>query len=157
MKPIVLALASGLGLGYAPIAPGTFGTLIGIPLFWVLSAQPWWLYLLSLAALVAFASFAAAVACAHWGESDAPRVVIDEVAGYVTAMFLAPATWQYATAGFVLFRIFDVLKPWPSSYFDQKVSSGFGVVMDDVAAGAYACGALHLLAYLGALAGHPWA
>jgi phosphatidylglycerophosphatase A len=156
MRPFVLALASGFGLGYVPLAPGTFGTLLAVPLFWAMSCQPWWLYLLSVAALVALASWSAGVAGSYWGEPDSSKIVIDEVAGYVTTMFLAPATWQHALAGFVFFRMFDILKPWPSSYFDRKVHSGFGVVMDDIAAGVYGCGALHLAAYLSALAGAPW-
>jgi phosphatidylglycerophosphatase A len=146
MRSIVLAFATGLGTGFMPIAP----------LFWAMSFQPWWLYLVSLVGLVALASFAADVASAHWKQSDCQKIVIDEVAGYLTTMFLAPARWQYALAGFVFFRLFDILKPWPSSYFDRKVHNGFGVVMDDVAAGVYACGATHLTAYLFALAEAPW-
>jgi phosphatidylglycerophosphatase A len=157
MRPIVLAIASGLGLGYIPVAPGTFGTMLAVPLFWAMSYQPWWLYLLSLVALIALASFAAQAASVAWGETDCQKIVIDEVAGYATTMFLAPALWQYALAGFIYFRIFDIVKPWPASYFDRHVHNGFGVVMDDVAAGAYACGATHLTAYLFALGGLPWA
>src|ERR1043166_8348457 len=108
MRPFVLALASGLGLGYMPKAPGTFGTLLGIPLFFALSFQPWWMYLLSLAALIALASWSAHGAGIHWKQSDCQKIVIDEVAGYVTTMFLAPALWQYMLAGFVYFRIFDI-------------------------------------------------
>jgi len=156
MRTVVLALASGLGLGYVPKAPGTFGTMLAVPLFWAMSFQPWWLYLVSLVALIAFASWVSSAAGVIWGEHDCQKIVIDEVAGYATTMFLAPATWQYALAGFVFFRIFDILKPWPASYFDRKVHSGFGVVMDDVAAGVYACGATHLAAYLSALAGYSW-
>jgi phosphatidylglycerophosphatase A len=157
MRPVILALASGFGLGYVPLAPGTFGTMLAVPLFWAMSFQPWWLYLLSLAALIALATWCSALAGAYWGQVDCQKIVIDEVAGYATTMFLAPFTWQYALAGFVFFRIFDITKPWPASYFDKQVHSGFGVVMDDVAAGAYACGATHLAAYLSALAGSPWA
>lgn len=156
MRAVVLALSSGFGLGYVPVAPGTFGTLVAIPLYWAMAAQPWWLYLVSLAAVVALAVWAATEATRIHGESDCQKIVIDEIAGYATTMFLAPATWPYALAGFVLFRIFDILKPWPASYFDRHSHSGFGVVMDDVAAGAYACGALHAAAYLSALLGYPW-
>ena len=156
MRTFVLAIATGLGLGLLPKAPGTFGTLLGIPLVWLLSAQPWWLYLVSLVALIALSSWSASAATLIWQEEDCQKIVIDEVAGYATTMFLAPFIWQYVLTGFVFFRLFDITKPWPASYFDRNSHSGFGVTMDDVAAGIYACGATHLCAYLSAQAGYPW-
>jgi phosphatidylglycerophosphatase A len=156
MRTVVVAIASGLGLGFVPKAPGTAGTLLGIPWFIAMAGQPWWLYLVSLAALVALSSWAASAAAAIWQEEDCQKIVVDEVAGYATTMFLAPLAWQYVLAGFVYFRVFDIVKPWPASYFDRHSHSGFGVTMDDVAAGVYACGAMHLTAYLCAVAGLPW-
>lgn len=157
MQKIALTIATGLGLGLLPKAPGTFGTMLAVPLFFLMASQPWWLYLISLAALIALSTWSATVAAIYWKEEDCQKIVIDEVAGYAVTMFLAPATWQYALCGFIFFRLFDITKPWPASYFDQNSHSGFGVTMDDVAAGVYACGAMHLCAYISAVAGYPWA
>ena len=136
--------------GYAPWAAGTFGTAGAIPLFYLLSALSWPLYVLTVVALIVLAIYAAGHAGAYWGVVDASPFVIDEVAGYLVTMALVPWSWQAAAAGFVLFRIFDIVKPWPASYFDG-VKSGFGVIMDDVAAGVYAWIALALLRQQGLL------
>jgi phosphatidylglycerophosphatase A len=136
--------------GYAPAAPGTFGTLGAIPLYLVLSRLPAGAYLAATAAFAALAVAAAARAGRYWGIPDASPIVIDEVAGYLVTMALVPFSWPATLAGFVLFRVFDVLKPWPASAFD-RVKTGFGVVMDDLAAGVYAWAALRLLQAMGAL------
>jgi phosphatidylglycerophosphatase A len=142
--PWVLLAAWG-PCGYVPIAPGTAGTLGAIPLFWALRDLPLGLYLLTTAALTALACQAAAVAGRYWKVVDASPIVIDEVVGYLVTMALFPWSWGYALAGFVLFRICDVVKPWPARYFDRKVKNGFGVVMDDVFAGVWAAAALFAL------------
>ncbi len=141
--PWVLVAAWG-PCGYVPIAPGTAGTLGAIPLFWLLRHLPLPLYLLTLAAFVAVAVFAAGVAGRYWKVADASPIVVDEVAGYLVTMALVPWSWGAAAAGFLLFRLFDVVKPWPASAFD-RVKSGFGVVMDDVAAGVWSWLALLVL------------
>jgi phosphatidylglycerophosphatase A len=147
--------------GYAPWAPGTAGTLGAIPLFYALRALPLPLYALTVIAFVALASLAAAVAGRYWKVVDASPIVIDEVAGYLVTMALVPWSWGTAIAGFALFRVMDVLKPWPASTFDRRVKNGFGVVMDDVAAGAWAFAALCLLRialrhFVGCGAPHWW-
>jgi phosphatidylglycerophosphatase A len=157
--PWVLLAAWG-PCGYVPIAPGTAGTLGAIPLFWALRALPLGMYLLTTAALIALASYAAAIAGRYWKVVDASPIVIDEVVGYLVTMALFPWSWPWALAGFVLFRIYDVLKPWPARYFDRKVKNGFGVVMDDVFAGVWALATLLavrlvLQAALGC-GGAPW-
>jgi phosphatidylglycerophosphatase A len=144
--PWVLLAAWG-PCGYAPVAPGTFGTLGAIPLYLVLSRLPAGQYVGLTAALVVLAAFAAQRAGRYWGAADASPIVIDEVAGYLVTLALVPFSWQAVAAGFVLFRIFDVLKPWPASAFD-RVKNGFGVVMDDVAAGVWAWAALQALRLL---------
>ncbi len=131
--------------GLSPVAPGTVGTLGAIPLFWLLRDLPLWLYLVTLAAFVALAVRAADAAGRHWKVTDASPIVIDEVAGYLTTMALFPWSWEGALVGFVLFRIFDVLKPWPASALDRW-KTGFGVVGDDVAAGVWAAAVYVLLA-----------
>jgi len=134
--PWVILAAWG-PLGYAPVAPGTFGTLGAVPLFWLLRQAPLWAYLAATVGLVALAVVAAGRAGAYWKVADASPIVIDEVAGYLVTMAFFPWSWGNAVAGFLLFRLADVAKPWPASAFD-RVKSGFGVVMDDVAAGVWA-------------------
>ncbi len=123
--------------GYAPVAPGTFGTLGAIPLYWALSWLTWPGYVLATLALLGAGTYAAGRAGRYWGVADASPIVIDEVVGYLVTMAFVPFSWPAALVGFLLFRLFDVLKPWPASAFD-RVKSGFGVVMDDVAAGVFA-------------------
>jgi phosphatidylglycerophosphatase A len=144
--PWVLLAAWG-PCGFAPVAPGTVGTLGAIPLYLVLSRLGAGAYVAATAALVAIGAFAAERAGRYWGVADASAIVIDEVAGYLVALALVPFSWQAVAAAFVLFRVFDVLKPWPASAFD-RVKNGFGVVMDDVAAGVWAWGALQALRLL---------
>ncbi len=139
-----VVLAAWGPCGYVPVAPGTAGTLGAIPLVWALRSLPLGLYLLTTAAFVALAIVAASVAGRYWKVVDASPIVVDEVAGYLVTMALVPWSWGTAVAGFLLFRLFDVMKPWPASAFD-RVKNGFGVVMDDVAAGAWAWAALEFL------------
>src|SRR5437868_9636079 len=106
MRTAAIAIATGFGLGYMPKAPGTFGTLLGIPLFIGMVHLPWWAYLLVLAVVIAIASWSATITAAYYCEEDCQKIVVDEVAGYATTMFLAPLTWQHALAGFIFFRIF---------------------------------------------------
>lgn len=157
--PWVLVAAWG-PCGFAPVAPGTFGTLGAIPLYWALSrAVGPWGFLAATAALGVLAVAAAARAGKHWGVVDASPIVIDEVVGYLVTVAFVPFSWPAAILAFVLFRIFDVLKPWPASTFD-RMKTGFGVVMDDVAAGVFAWIALQLVQLALRLAagcpGHWW-
>lgn len=146
-------LAAWGPFGLAPVAPGTFGTLGAVPLWWALSRLPLGAYLAATAAFIALAALAAHRAARHWGVADASPIVIDEVAGYLVTMIAAPVSWPAAVGGFLLFRLFDIVKPWPASALD-RVKNGAGVVLDDVAAGLYACAALHLaLRGLAALGG----
>jgi phosphatidylglycerophosphatase A len=147
--PWVLLAAWG-PCGYAPAAPGTFGTLGAIPLYLALSRLSPGAYVAATFAFSALAMAAAARAGRYWGIADASPIVIDEVAGYLVTMALVPFSWPAALAGFVLFRVFDVLKPWPASAFD-RMKTGFGVVMDDLAAGVYAWAVLRLLQAVGAI------
>jgi len=140
-----VVLAAWGPCGFVPVAPGTVGTLGAIPLFWALRDLPLALYFLTLVAFIALSTFAASAAGRYWKVVDASPIVIDEVAGYLVTMALVPWSWETAIAGFLLFRLFDVMKPWPASYFDRVVKSGFGVVMDDVAAGVWAWATLEFV------------
>lgn len=129
---------TGLGLGLAPKMPGTFGTLLGVPLWWLWSGLPWPAYLGATLAVFTLGWWAAHKAESDLGQHDAPEVVIDEVAGYLVTMFLAPPLPGVMLWGFIFFRLFDILKPWPVNWADRKLPGAFGVMMDDVLAGLYA-------------------
>ncbi len=144
MKRFVLFLSSNAGLGYAPWAPGTFGTLAGIPAFWLLARLPAPLYALTWAALFCLACWAAGEAGRIYNVTDDRRIVIDELAGYLVTVAFLPFSWPAALLGFFLFRFFDVVKVWPASWFDREMKNGVGVVLDDVAAGVYGAIALRL-------------
>ncbi|MBU2885769.1 phosphatidylglycerophosphatase A [Gilvimarinus agarilyticus] len=136
--------AFGFGAGMAPKAPGTFGTLAAIPLYWLISDLPLALYI-----AVIIVGFAVGV---YWcdrssralGVHDHPGIVWDEIIGYWITMLWAPAGWGWIVLGFVLFRLFDIAKPWPVSFADKKVSGGLGIMIDDVLAALYALLAMQL-------------
>jgi phosphatidylglycerophosphatase A len=136
-NPIHL-LAFGLGAGLVPVAPGTFGTLVALPLYYYLQrlASGW--YLLLLAALF----IAGIVLCGKTARDlrtpDHSGIVWDEIVGYLVTMFMAPTGWQWMLLGFVLFRLFDIWKPFPIRWFDRNVHGGLGIMLDDVAAGVAA-------------------
>jgi phosphatidylglycerophosphatase A len=137
---VALAWATFFGSGYVPVAPGTAGTLAAIPLWWVLSSAGPWTYLAA-AAVVALTGMAAAErAGRYFGVADSGHIVVDEVAGYLLTMALLPRTAFAAITGFILFRICDVLKPWPARVFDREPrwKNGAGVVLDDVFAAVWA-------------------
>ncbi len=136
---------TGLGLGLAPKAPGTFGTLLGIPLVLLLAGRPWPVYLAVTLGLLLLGWWAAARAERDLGRHDAPEVVIDEVVGYLVTLFLFPAQPLHLLLGFVFFRFFDIVKPWPVRWADRKVGGAWGVMLDDLLAGVYAWLALALV------------
>jgi phosphatidylglycerophosphatase A len=137
---VALVWATFLGTGYAPFAPGTAGTAAAIPLWWLISAGPAWLYVAATVAVTLTGIAAAERAGRYYGVADSGHIVIDEVAGYLVTMAFLPRTVFAALAGFVFFRICDVLKPWPARIFDRQPrwKNGTGVVLDDVFAGLWA-------------------
>jgi len=145
LRRFILFLSSNAGLGYAPVASGTFGTLAGIPAYWLLAKLPPTLWLLTVLALFFLSCWVAGEAGKIYGVVDDGRIVIDELVGYLVTIALLPFTWKAALLGFVLFRFFDIAKPQPARYFDRTVKNGYGVVLDDVVAGLYAALSLHLL------------
>jgi phosphatidylglycerophosphatase A len=133
--------------GFSPFAPGTVGTLGALPLAWAVARLEPLAASAFLLAFSALAVHAATRAGPWWGVVDAPGIVIDEVLGYLVAVAFLPFTWPVALAGFLLFRLFDILKPWPISAIDRW-KTGLGVVLDDVAAGLLAWAGLRLLLHL---------
>jgi phosphatidylglycerophosphatase A len=130
--------------GFSPLAPGTAGTLGAIPLVWALSALGTPAYLAATAALFALGVVAAERAGRYWGVVDASPIVVDEVVGTLLTLAFVPFGWRTALAGFVLFRLFDMVKPWPISRLD-RIKSGLGVMLDDVGAGVAAWAVLQAL------------
>ena len=137
---LALAWASFFGSGYVPLAPGTAGTAAAIPLWWALSYAPGWAYVAATAVIVLTGIAAAQRAGSYYGVADSGHIVIDEVAGYLVTMAFLPRTLFAAAAGFVFFRLCDVLKPWPARHFDRdpRWKNGAGVMLDDLFAGVWA-------------------
>lgn len=142
-------VAIGFGVGKIPTAPGTFGTLIGIPLYLLLTLFPTFIYGAIIVALFLFGIWICQIAEEHLGQSDHAAIVWDEIVGFLITMFLAPDGWRWIVIGFVLFRIFDIWKPFPIRRLDN-LHGGFGVMADDVLAGVYACVVMQTLVWLGA-------
>jgi phosphatidylglycerophosphatase A len=134
----VLLLAFGFGSGLAPKAPGTAGTLVAIPLYLWLSHFSEAGYLLTLAVLTLAGIWLCGRASAKLGVHDHPGIVWDEFAGYLVTMIPASGSWISVLAGFLLFRLFDIWKPWPIRVADKKVTNGLGIMLDDLLAGALA-------------------
>ena len=144
---VALALATSLGVGYAPFAPGTFGSLAGLLAWAVLPSSP-----ASQAAIVAVIFVAGAwsgsVAETHFRRADPGPVVIDEVMGMLITLFMNPVGWTGAAVGFLLFRLFDVIKPYPSNRL-ERLPGGVGIMADDAMAAVYANVALRVLIWMG--------
>ena len=127
MRSPILLLAFGFGSGLSPKAPGTMGTLAAIPLWYLLAqlSQPAYILVVALCAIVGI----------FW----------DEFVGFWITMTFLPATYVYALLGFVLFRLFDIFKPWPISWLDKNIGGGLGIMIDDVVAGLAAAAVIVLL------------
>lgn len=137
---IARIVATAGGVGYSPVAPGTCGTAVAVPLVWYTSELPWWAFVGLLAAVIVVGVWAARVADATWGSHDSGRIVIDEVAGYmVTMVAVERGDWVLLGLGALVFRVFDIAKPPPVRWIDRNLSGGLGVVLDDVAAGVLGC------------------
>jgi phosphatidylglycerophosphatase A len=133
-KPLYFA-AFGLGSGAMPFAPGTFGTLLAIPFYLLLEPLPLNAYILFVIFFILVSSWISERVSQEIREHDHPGVCIDEFAGYFVTMINAPHGWIWVILGFLLFRFFDIVKPWPIRDVDEKLHNGFGMVMDDVIAG----------------------
>ncbi len=141
---MAIAIATGLGAGFAPFAPGTFGAALAIPIF-VLLSHSFWGLTLALGALMAAGTWAAGEAERAFRRGDDGRIVIDEVVGQLLALaplFALPATsrtnFSAVVTGFVAFRLFDIAKPGPVRWAERRFEGGLGVMLDDVVAGALA-------------------
>ena len=151
MKFVALAVATSMGVGYVPFAPGTFGSLAGLLLWALLPAAP----VPQLAAIVVLfvvGSWSASVAEGHFGATDPGYVVVDEVMGMLITLWMNPVGWVGATIGFLYFRALDVIKPYPANRL-ENLHGGVGVMADDAMAAVYANLALRACLLAGAWIG----
>ena len=137
LKDPVVFIAIGLGSGLSPKAPGTAGTLLTVPLVYFLQQQTFVIYALVTLFVLLSGSWVCGYAAKKLRVHDHSGIVYDEVAGFLITMFMAPAGWFWMLAGFILFRFFDAVKPWPISWLDKNVHGGFGIMFDDVIAGIF--------------------
>jgi phosphatidylglycerophosphatase A len=143
MRFVALALATAGGVGYIPFAPGTFGSLVGLLLWWLLPVSlPVQLMVIVVTFIVG--SWSGSVAERHFASTDPGPVVIDEVLGMLVTLLLNPVGWGGAILGFLLFRASDIIKPYPANKLEQ-LHGGVGVMADDLMAAIYANLALRII------------
>lgn len=128
-------IAFGFGSGAIPFAPGTFGTLFAIPFYLILSHLPLFWYLIIVGIVIIASSWVCHKISAETNTNDHPGMCIDEFAGFFVTMINAPLGCIWVIIGFILFRFFDIIKPWPIRWLDKNIHGGIGMVLDDVAAG----------------------
>ena len=145
-NPIHL-LALGFGSGAAPKAPDTCGTFVAVLIYWPLSQLSPEHYLLMLLVTSVMGIYICGQTAKDLGVHDHGSIVWDEFVGFWITMFAAPVGWVWVVVGFVLFRFFDIIKPWPISWIDKNITGGFGIMLDDVIAGVMAAGVLQGIAW----------
>lgn len=147
MNRLAVMVATVAGVGYAPVAPGTFGSAAGLIVWWLLPASAG-VQAAAIVAIFVVGTLAATRAERHFGRADPGAVVIDEVLGMLVTLFLNPVGLGGALLGFLLFRLFDIVKPFPARRF-ERLPEGLGVMADDGMAGVYANLALRVLLLFG--------
>jgi len=148
LRKLAYFLAFGFGAGKAPVAPGTFGTLVGIAAYLLLQPLSALSYAVTVLALFALGVWLCQVTERDLKVHDHPGIVWDEIVGYLITMFMAPAGWAWIVAGFLLFRLFDIWKPFPIRQLERRIQGGFGNMLDDALAGLYSLAALQGIVYL---------
>ncbi|MGB0494822.1 MAG: phosphatidylglycerophosphatase A [Kangiellaceae bacterium] len=143
-NPIHL-LAFGFGSGLSPKAPGTFGTLAAIPLFLLVSDIALEFYLLFCLVVSLVGIYICGKSAQLLKTHDHPGIVWDEFAGFFITMIAVPFSWQNVILGFVFFRLFDILKPWPIRWLDKNVDGGLGIMLDDIVAGIFSLACMHIV------------
>jgi phosphatidylglycerophosphatase A len=152
MRRIALVIATTFGAGYVPGAPGTMGSAVGAAAAWALHRAGGWIAVaIATVVLLPISIWAAGEAERHYGEHDCQHIVIDEVVGQLIALVATPCDWLTVAVGFGFFRLCDSLKPFPAGWIDREVKGGFGVILDDVAAGVQAAALTAALVYTGLL------
>jgi phosphatidylglycerophosphatase A len=151
LRSPVLLLAFGFGSGLVPKAPGTAGTLVGVALYLLMQPLSLPVYLTVLLVVAGGGILICSLASERLGVHDHSGIVLDEIAGYLLTMMFASPGWGAVIVGFLLFRVFDILKPWPVIWLDCNVKGGMGIMLDDLAAGVGAGGLLVLLQLTGVI------
>lgn len=139
--------ASGFGSGCAPIAPGTFGTLAAIPVWILMSFLPPIYYAVLVGIIFVLGCWVSDLASRELNVHDHGGIVIDEFVGFFITMFLVKLSWINILLGFILFRLFDVLKPWPIKWLDRHMKGGIGIMIDDVLAGIMSLIIMQIILY----------
>lgn len=145
-RPTVL-LAFGFGSGLSPVGPGTLGTLVAVPMYLVLTLLPMEWYVAFVGATAFVGVYICGYASSQLGVHDHPGIVWDEFVGFWITMIAAPPDWYWLLAGFIIFRMTDIIKPWPISIADRKIHGGFGIMLDDVLAGVLSLGCMQTAVY----------
>ncbi len=140
-----LTAATAGFVGYWPLGPGTAGTLVALPLLWAMAVSPVLFQIAFAGALFAVGVWSAERAKKPLKRHDAPQIVIDEVVGFFVTMIAVPFSLYWLVCGFCLFRLLDIFKPFPISWIDKHVKGGWGVMLDDLLAGIFANGVMHLM------------
>ena len=141
-------IAFGFGAGAIPFAPGTWGTVVGVILYLMIAQFTLPFYLIILAIAIIFGIWICDKTEKFFGVKDHSGIVWDEITGFLLTMFYAPAGWQWIVLGFVLFRVFDIIKPWPIKVIDKRVKGGLGIMLDDLIAAIPAWVILQICAFL---------
>ncbi|XOV86018.1 MAG: phosphatidylglycerophosphatase A [Pseudomonadota bacterium] len=137
-------VALGFGAGLSRWAPGTLGTLVAVPFCLLLGTLDPAYYLVLTFGLLGFGIYLTGWVAQDMNLKDPSAIVFDEFVGLLVTFFCLPGGWYWVLAGFALFRIFDILKPWPASWCDRKLTGGLGVMLDDVVAGLYALACIQI-------------
>lgn len=141
-------LAFGFGSGLAPKAPGTFGTLAAVPLYLALSQLPLSIYLLATILISVVGIWICGRSSELLGVHDHGGIVWDEFAGLLVTLIALPSGLVWLVLGFILFRFFDIVKPWPIGWLDARIPGGAGIMVDDLVAGLYGLIIIQVLAFI---------
>jgi phosphatidylglycerophosphatase A len=147
VKRVIILLATGCYVGYSPLIPGTTGTLAAVPLYLILSHLSPLYYIAIVLGSIYIAIWASDGAEVLLQSRDCRHIVIDEMVGFMVAMFMVPPTLRNILLGFFLFRALDIIKPFPIRVLEERVRGGYGVVLDDIVAGVYANLLIHVLRF----------
>ena len=130
-------LAFGFGSGAMPVAPGTFGTLVAVPIYWWLQPLTLWLYLAVVVVVTLVGIWLCHITSRDLGVHDHGGIVWDEIIGFLVTMAPVRDAWWWILPGFALFRLFDIFKPWPIGWLDRRLQGGLGIMLDDLVAGLF--------------------
>lgn len=148
LKNPVHFIAFGFGVGCLPKCPGTFGTFLGIPFYLLFAYLPWYVYLMIVVAFFVVGVWLCDLTDKNLGVHDHGGIVWDEIVGFLIAMFLVPFDWRFLFLSFLLFRFFDIFKPFPIAWLDRNIGGGLGIMLDDVVAGIYALVIIQIIIFL---------